>query len=346
MKDGVRIVNVRPRPADRSTRTSQAALDSGKVGGAALDVFPQRAVHRAPALRTATTSSSRRTSAPRPPRRRTAPAFQPPSRSSRRSPAACVTTAVNIAAVARRGHGGARRRSCRSASSSAGSPQALGRAARSTASRSSSSAASPTTTRRPLAIAVLLGDPLRPHRGARSTWSTRRRSPRSAASTLSETTRTSARDFTELVRVTVVSGGDAARGRRHDARPPQPPAPARGLGPALLPASSRTTWRSSATRDRPGMIGRVGTIFGEHGVNIDSAAVGYEPDEDDRRVDGEAVMVVTTHDAIPEALDRRDHRDRRLHRRPRRQPGLTPLSSARPRAARQSGACGPTGHGP
>ena len=27
------------------------------------------------------------------------------------------------------------------------------------------------------------------------------------------------------------------------------------------------------------MIGRVGTTFGEHGVNIDAAAVGYEPDD-------------------------------------------------------------------
>ena len=66
--------------------------------------------------------------------------------------------------------------------------------------------------------------------------------------------------------------------------------------------------------DRPGMIGRVGTTFGAHGVNIDAAAVGYEPDEETRRVDGEAVMVVTTHDAIPAGARRRDHRDRRLHR--------------------------------
>ena len=29
--------------------------------------------------------------------------------------------------------------------------------------------------------------------------------------------------------------------------------------------------------DQPGMIGRVGTVFGEHGVNIVSAAVGAEP---------------------------------------------------------------------
>ena len=35
--------------------------------------------------------------------------------------------------------------------------------------------------------------------------------------------------------------------RRHDARPPQPPAPARGLGPALQPPARGRTSRSSAT---------------------------------------------------------------------------------------------------
>jgi D-3-phosphoglycerate dehydrogenase len=41
-------------------------------------------------------------------------------------------------------------------------------------------------------------------------------------------------------------------------------------------------------RDQPGMIGRVGTAFGEHGVNIVSAAVGAEAKAE------EAVMALTT----------------------------------------------------
>ena len=69
--------------------------------------------------------------------------------------------------------------------------------------------------------------------------------------------------------------------RRHDARPPQPPAPARGLGPALQPPARASTSRCSATRDVPGMVGRVGTAFGEQGVNISSAAVGHAPDDGD-----------------------------------------------------------------
>ena len=36
------------------------------------------------------------------------------------------------------------------------------------------------------------------------------------------------------------------------------------------------------------MIGRVGTTFGAHGVNIDAAAVGYEPDEETGESTGEA----------------------------------------------------------
>jgi D-3-phosphoglycerate dehydrogenase len=45
--------------------------------------------------------------------------------------------------------------------------------------------------------------------------------------------------------------------------------------------------------DRPGMIGRVGTAFGEHGVNIVSAAVGAEASGE------EAVMALTTDAAVP-----------------------------------------------
>ena len=49
--------------------------------------------------------------------------------------------------------------------------------------------------------------------------------------------------------------------------------------------------------DQPGMIGRVGTIFGEHGVNIASAAVGAEEGKT-------AVMAVTTDKPVPDDLIR------------------------------------------
>jgi D-3-phosphoglycerate dehydrogenase len=47
--------------------------------------------------------------------------------------------------------------------------------------------------------------------------------------------------------------------------------------------------------DQPGMIGRVGTIFGEHGVNIASAAVGAGDT-------AQAVMAVTTDKPVPQDL--------------------------------------------
>ena len=48
--------------------------------------------------------------------------------------------------------------------------------------------------------------------------------------------------------------------------------------------------------DQPGMIGRVGTAFGAHGVNIVSAAVGAEASRE------EAVMAMTTDAPVPDAV--------------------------------------------
>jgi D-3-phosphoglycerate dehydrogenase len=50
-------------------------------------------------------------------------------------------------------------------------------------------------------------------------------------------------------------------------------------------------------RDQPGMIGRVGTMLGDAGVNIVSAAVGWKPDDE---ADDDAVMVVTAEGSVPQ----------------------------------------------
>ena len=57
--------------------------------------------------------------------------------------------------------------------------------------------------------------------------------------------------------------------------------------------------------DLPGMIGKIGTVFGEHGVNIASTAVGREPDHEPGSPAGGgtgrlAVMVVTTDSPVPD----------------------------------------------
>jgi len=54
--------------------------------------------------------------------------------------------------------------------------------------------------------------------------------------------------------------------------------------------------------DRPGMLGRVGTMFGERGVNIVSSIVGRQPEGADDG--GYAAMVITTDVAVPEDLVR------------------------------------------
>jgi D-3-phosphoglycerate dehydrogenase len=110
---------------------------------------------------------------------------------------------------------------------------------------------------------------------------------------LTETKRTTARDYTDLVRITVHCGEENVRvvgtliGRRNR--------------PHLLEAWGQrfdvqleehvTLFRY---RDLPGMLGRVGTIFGKHGINIVSAAVGRQPDEGDAHEGRLAAMVITT----------------------------------------------------
>jgi D-3-phosphoglycerate dehydrogenase len=114
-----------------------------------------------------------------------------------------------------------------------------------------------------------------------------------------------AQDFNELIRVTVIAGDErvAVAGT--------------GIGPNRVPHLVEVQGRRLTIElapfvtvfryaDLPGMIGRVGTIFGAHGINISSAAVGHMPDKD---AEGEsssselgqrsAAMVVTTDVAVP-----------------------------------------------
>jgi D-3-phosphoglycerate dehydrogenase len=113
---------------------------------------------------------------------------------------------------------------------------------------------------------------------------------------ISETSTTNARDFTDLLRVTVVSGGRRTRvvgttlGRLHR--------------PHLLEAwGSRFNVQLEQHlavfryRDVPGMLGRVGTALGDEGINIVSAAVGRRPADGD-----EAAMVVTADTPIPQGV--------------------------------------------
>ena len=100
-------------------------------------------------------------------------------------------------------------------------------------------------------------------------------------------------DFTELVTVRLGEGESAAE------------VAGTGIGPRNVPYLVRV-WGQSfympfadhlaifRYADQPGMIGRVGTAFGQHGVNIVSAAVGAEAREH------EAVMALTTDAPVPQ----------------------------------------------
>jgi D-3-phosphoglycerate dehydrogenase len=107
-----------------------------------------------------------------------------------------------------------------------------------------------------------------------------------------------AQDFNELIRVTVIAGDErvAVAGT--------------GIGPSRVPHLVEVQGRRLTIeleryvtifryQDLPGMIGRVGTKFGEHGINISSAAVGHTPDGHGDDEGPLAAMVVTTDAPVP-----------------------------------------------
>jgi D-3-phosphoglycerate dehydrogenase len=102
-----------------------------------------------------------------------------------------------------------------------------------------------------------------------------------------------AQDFHELIRVTVSAGAE------------QVTVAGTGIGPNRVPHLVEVHGRRFTVElepfvtvfryaDVPGMIGRVGTVFGSRGVNISSAAVGRAPDGAPAAEGRLAAMVVTT----------------------------------------------------
>ncbi len=118
-----------------------------------------------------------------------------------------------------------------------------------------------------------------------------------------ESKHSAARDYTDLVRVEVTAGSGTVRvagtliGQRN--RPHL--IEAWGQRFQLQLEEYVTLFRY---RDVPGMLGRVGTAFGQHGVNIISAAVGRLPDEANMGDGHLAAMAITTSSpAPPEVVD-------------------------------------------
>ncbi|HEV2059192.1 MAG TPA: phosphoglycerate dehydrogenase [Solirubrobacteraceae bacterium] len=294
MRDGVRILNV-ARGSLIVDDDLKAALDAGKVAGAALDVFRSEPmtdhplfgypnVIVTPHLGASTTEATDRAG------------YQAAEQIVAALLGGSVTTAVNAATIKPEdmeelgpflplcrhlGRLGTQLALC--SSIDAIEVECLGRIAE--------------RDTRPLVTAVLLGvlqgrteEPINEvnahaiadERGIR----------------VSGTSSTTAHDFTDLVRVSVVCGSGTTTvagttiGNRN--RPHLLQAWGQRFNLQLEPYL--TLFRYV---DRPGVIGKVGTFFGERGFNIGSAAVGHTPSNGDQE---HAVMILTTDGEVPQTL--------------------------------------------
>jgi len=298
MKDGVRVLNV-ARGELVDDAALKEALDSGKVAGAALDVFPAEPITDyplfdgypnvvvTPHLGASTAEATDRAG------------FQAAEQIVAALDGGVVTTAVNIPSVA-------------AEDMEALGPflplaRQLGRIAVTLSDGSSidrleveflGGVAERDT--RLLTINVLLGV-LAGHTEEDVNEVNAPSIAEERGIAVAETRQSTARDFTDLIRVTVVSGDERRRvvgttlGRRD--RPHLLEAWDQRFNLQLEPHLAFFLYE-----DRPGMIGRAGTILGAHGINIDSAAVGHRRDGEDGRGDRLAAMVVTSDAPVPQPV--------------------------------------------
>jgi D-3-phosphoglycerate dehydrogenase / 2-oxoglutarate reductase len=298
MREGVRVINC-ARGELIDDAALQAALDSGKVAGVALDVFPAEPITDyplfdgydnvvvTPHLGASTTEAQDRAG------------VQTAEQVVAALTGGTVSTAVNIPAIAPEDMEalGPLLPLCRH----------LGRIGMALAEGSSVDRVEieflgriAERDTRLLSIAVLLGV-LRGHTEEEINQVNAPAIAEERGIALEETKRTHARDFTDLVRVTVVCGGQRERVvgttlGRHD-RPHLLEAWGQRFNLQLEPNLVLLRYC-----DVPGMIGRVGTVFGVHEINISSAAVGRQPGEADGAPAERgrlAAMALTTDVAVP-----------------------------------------------
>jgi D-3-phosphoglycerate dehydrogenase len=287
MRDGVRIVNcARGELVDLDALA--AGLDSGKVGGAALDVFPREPMTEhalfgrddvvvTPHLGASTAEAQDRAGVVTAEQVRAA------------LTGGVVTNAVNIAAV-------------RPETMEALAPfvplcEKLGKLAGGLAGGASGrvevSFQGPIADHdtRLLGISVLVGI-LAGHTEEPVNLVNAPAMAEERGLELVERKESGSEDFTELVAVSVAGASGQVEVAGTGVGPRNDPYLVGVWGQSLyMPFADHLAVFRYA--DQPGMIGRVGTAFGEHGVNIVSAAVGAEEQE------SEAVMALTTDAAVP-----------------------------------------------
>jgi len=291
MKDGVRILNVARGPLVVEADL-QAALDSGKVAGAALDVFGSEPVTDhplfgypnvvvTPHLGASTAEATDRAG------------YQAAEQAVAALTGAAVTSAVNVPSIAAE--------DMEAVGPFLGLCRSLGKIAAALAPGTSVDAVDVEflgriagRDSRLLTIQVVKGV-LAGHTEEAVNDVNAFTLAHERGIAITERSTPQAHDFTDLIRVRLRGGGETTRvvgtlfGRRNR--------------PHLL-----EVWGSRFNvqledhlavfryRDQPGMLGRVGTALGNAGVNIISAAVGRRPEGDS---DGEAVMVVTADSQVP-----------------------------------------------
>jgi D-3-phosphoglycerate dehydrogenase / 2-oxoglutarate reductase len=293
-RDGVRVLNVARGPlvVDEDLR---AALDSGKVGGAALDVFRSEPITDhplfgypnvivTPHLGASTAEATDRAG------------FQAAEQVVAALTGGVVTSAVNIPSVSPEDFEvmGPFLPLCRSlgrigaalALAEGGSVDqvAIGFLGR-LAERDT----------RLLGIEVLLGA-LRGHGDDEPNAVNAPALADERGISIVESKHSSARDYADLIRVEVTAGSTAVRVAGTLVGNQYRPHLLEAWGQRFdVPLEDHITL--FRYRDLPGMLGRVGTAFGEAGVNIISAAVGRQPD--DAAAEGLAAMAITTGEPVP-----------------------------------------------
>jgi D-3-phosphoglycerate dehydrogenase len=282
MKDGVRIVNC-ARGELIDLEALEVALESGKVGGAALDVFPSEPMTDHPIFKRDDVVVTPHLGAS------TAEAQDRAGIVTAEQVAAAltggvVTNAVNIPAV-------------RPETMEALAPfvplcEKLGRLAQGLGSGSVERVEVEVRGRladhdtRLLGISTLVGI-LSGHTEEPVNLVNAPSVAEDRGIDLVETTDNVSTDFTELITVRITSGGEIIEVAGTGVGPRNDPylVSVWGQGFYLPFADHIVVFRYT---DKPGMIGLVGSTFGEHGANIVSAAVGAEGDAP------EAVMALTT----------------------------------------------------
>ena len=298
MRDGVRILNV-ARGGLIDDAALQAGLDSGRVAGAALDVFPTEPITDyplfhgydnvvvTPHLGASTTEATDRAG------------LQSAEQIVLALTGGAVTTAVNIPSVGAEAMAAvapvlplAEQLGCLAMGLARGSSierievSFLGRIAE--------------LDKKLLRLAVITGA-LRGRTEQPVNYVNAESFAAERGIVVDEQSSSESPDFNELIRVSMLGRGQRVSVGGTAVGPSHVPHLAEVWDQRFMVELARHV-SVFQYRDVPGMIGHLGTVFGANGINISDAAVGRQPDGQGEDPRGLAVMVVMTTVPVPDAV--------------------------------------------